>query len=74
MAGFAGVVIAMYPILSDGLRPVGRAWPAGQKPGFGRQSKGKFLTAALSAAIGLQTLPGSGEPPEPDEKGLSSRV
>src|SRR4051794_15907941 len=37
-----GVVIAMSPILTDGLRPVGRAWPAGQKPEFLLQCKRKF--------------------------------
>src|SRR5512141_825776 len=42
IAGFARVVIAMSPILTDGLRPVGRAWPAGQKPEFLLQCKQNF--------------------------------
>src|ERR1700748_426583 len=50
MAGFAGVVIAMSPILTDGLRPVGRAWPARQKPGFGGEDKAKILGASVSRA------------------------
>src|SRR6185437_15708834 len=52
MAGFGptrlgGVVIAMSPILADGLRPVGRAWPIGQKPAFGPLRKGKFSVRRL---------------------------
>ena len=39
MAGLAGVVIAMSPILADGLRPVGRAWPAAQRQAFAREGK-----------------------------------
>src|SRR5580692_1191833 len=43
MAGLASVFTAMSPILADGLRPVGRAWPAAQKRRFGPRGKGEFL-------------------------------
>jgi hypothetical protein len=39
MAGLAKVFIAMTPILADGRRPVGRAWPAGQRPVFAAARK-----------------------------------
>jgi hypothetical protein len=39
MAGFARVVIAMSPILADGQRPVGGAWPGAQKPSFAAKGK-----------------------------------
>jgi hypothetical protein len=29
----------MSPILTDGLRSVGRAWPVGEKPQFGEKRK-----------------------------------
>src|SRR6185369_4354149 len=57
IAGLARVVISMSPILTDGLRPVGRAWPARQKPGFALRCKTKFLGAALSYAWGLAARP-----------------
>ena len=41
MAGLVKVVIAMSPILADEQRPVGRAWPAAEKPAFGRERKRK---------------------------------
>jgi hypothetical protein len=34
----------MSPILADESRPVGRAWPAAQKPWFACQRKGENLT------------------------------
>src|SRR5580704_19744423 len=43
MAGLAKVFTAMSPILADGLRPVGRAWPAAQKRQFAAQRKREFL-------------------------------
>jgi hypothetical protein len=43
MAGLERVVTAMSPILADGQRPVGRAWPAGQKPAFVRTCKSILL-------------------------------
>src|SRR5438128_725925 len=47
MAGFClkelgGVFIAMSPILADRQRPVGRAWPAGERPAFWPECKRKF--------------------------------
>src|ERR1700679_3005524 len=39
MAGLARVFTAMSPILADGRRPVGRAWPGAQKRRFARQGK-----------------------------------
>src|ERR1700730_12561385 len=46
----AGEVIAMSPILADGLRPVGRAWPAAQKPPFAAGCK-RFLHCGMNLAI-----------------------
>src|SRR6266478_3945038 len=52
MAGLARVVIAMSPILADEQRPVGRAWPAAQKPSFLLQRKRKILIALLDRRQG----------------------
>src|SRR3990167_851002 len=49
MAGFGGVVIAMSPILTDEQRPVGRAWPAGEKLSFEPQRKKNFSSEARRA-------------------------
>lgn len=35
--------MAMSPILTDGLRPVGGAWPAGEKPRFRSEGKTEIL-------------------------------
>jgi hypothetical protein len=43
MAGLAEVFITMSPILADGLRPVGRAWPAAQKRQFAARRKREIL-------------------------------
>jgi hypothetical protein len=40
------VVTAMSPILADGLRPVGGAWPAGEEPRFGADCKEGFCEGA----------------------------
>src|SRR5215469_9228844 len=48
MAGLAGVFIAMSPILADGLRPVGRAWPGAQKRSFAPKGKPDFLKPPVS--------------------------
>ena len=53
MAGFAGVVIAMSPILADEQRPVGRAWPAAQRPGFTIKRKRKFARGVKCRGPGL---------------------
>src|SRR4029077_8367509 len=52
LAGCAVFVIAMSPILTDGLLPVGRPWPARQKPPFLLQCKTRFLGAAVSRGGG----------------------
>src|SRR3984957_20790257 len=53
MAGLAGVFIAMSPILADGLRPVGRAWPGAQKRRFAPQCKRENLKPPEAAAAGV---------------------
>src|SRR5580658_309936 len=51
MAGLAGIFIAMSPILADGQRPVGRAWPGAQKPWFGLWRKSDFLRAGRDTLL-----------------------
>ena len=51
----------MSPILADGQRPVGRAWPAAQKPGFVLQRKKNFLHAAFSGAVGQRSWTACGD-------------
>jgi len=41
----------MSPILADESRPVGRAWPAAQKPWFAYLRKGENLTGARGALL-----------------------
>jgi len=48
------VVIAMSPILTDGQRPVGGAWPAGEKRRFRPKGKERFV-----AAVGFQAPAGN---------------
>jgi hypothetical protein len=36
----------MSPILTDGQRPVGGAWPAGEKPRFKSKGKERFVAMA----------------------------
>ena len=46
----ARVFIAMSPILTDEQRPVGGAWPAGQRPAFSTRRKKNFLAVTTGDA------------------------
>src|SRR5690606_22345689 len=48
MAGFGVVVTAMSPILADGLRPVGRAWPGAERTRIRRGGKKNLAAGAKS--------------------------
>lgn len=50
LAGRGIVVIAMSPILADGLRPVGGAWPVAHKRRFGPEGKGEVRSGSVSLA------------------------
>jgi hypothetical protein len=54
MAGFAAIAITS-PILSDGLRPVGRAWPANQETAIKPAGK-RFLDFQDRDARGAEEL------------------
>jgi hypothetical protein len=56
MAGFGAVVIAMSPILTDGQRPVGRAWPAAVSTGSRVRHQLNFVGAVSDHLKGVGNL------------------